>query len=370
MGKESITKEAVAKEAVTKELEKRCIPELLRLSDNTPVDSPQLWEARRKEIREILKRECYGYLPETGWETEWETVAEEENAFGGKAYMRTIEVRIRSGRGYVSFPFQLSVPGNTEKPPVFLYITFSPLSSPEMVEEITDNGFAVARVCYQDIAPDQNDGYDNGPGSLFPGNAYDGWGKLGVWAWSLSRIMDYLVQEKTLNTDAIAVIGHSRLGKTALLCGAMDERFSLVIASESGAGGAALFRGKEGEKVADLCRNFPYWFCGNLKKWAGKEEELPFDQHFAAALVAPRCLYTAGASEDEWADPLSEFLACRAVTPVYELLGKQGLIADGLPRTGDMFHEGSVGFHLRPGTHYLGRDDWKLFMEYRKKHGV
>ena len=96
-----------------------------------------------------------------------------------------IRDRIRSGRGYVSYPFQLTVPKNIEKPPVFLYLSFFPLSSSEIVEEITDNGFAVARVSYQDIAPDQNDGFQNGPGSLFPGNAYDSWGKLGVWAWGL-----------------------------------------------------------------------------------------------------------------------------------------------------------------------------------------
>ena len=85
----------MGKEAITKELEKRRIPELLRLSDNTPVDTPQLWETRRKEIRGMLQKECYGYIPESGWVTEWETVSEEENAFGGKARMRTVDVRIR-----------------------------------------------------------------------------------------------------------------------------------------------------------------------------------------------------------------------------------------------------------------------------------
>lgn len=122
--------------------------------------------------------------------------------------------------------------------------------------------------------------------------------------------------------------------------------------------------------MADLCRNFPYWFCGNLKKYAGGETKLPFDQHFLAALVAPRKLYAASAVDDQWADPRSEFLSCAAVTPVYELLGEKGLVCDSLPETGDAFHEGSVGYHLRPGTHYLGREDWKLFMEYRRRHGV
>lgn len=360
----------MGKEAIKMELEKRALPEVLRLADGTTVNTPGLWGKRREEIREILQEECYGRMPRTGWETEWETVQEDKNAFGGKAVLRTVEVRIHTNSRYTSYPFQLVLPKNVQKPPVFVYLTFLPLSSDELMEEITDSGYAVARVSYQDIAPDQGDGYTNGPGALFPGNAFDGWGKLAVWAWSTSRIMDYLVDLEEIDGKRIAVAGHSRLGKAALLCGAMDDRFSMVISNDSGAGGISLCRGKEGENVADLCRNFPYWFCGNLKKYAGGETKLPFDQHFLAALVAPRKLYAASAVDDQWADPRSEFLSCAAVTPVYELLGEKGLVCDSLPETGDAFHEGSVGYHLRPGTHYLGREDWKLFMEYRRRHGV
>ena len=285
----------MGKEAIKMELEKRALPEVLRLADGTTVNTPELWGKRREEIREILQEECYGRMPRTGWETEWETVQEDKNAFGGKAVLRTVEVRIHTNSRYTSYPFQLVLPKNVQKPPVFLYLTFLPLSSDELMEEITDSGYAVARVSYQDIAPDQGDGYTNGPGTLFPGNAFDGWGKLAVWAWSASRIMDYLVDLEEIDGKRIAVAGHSRLGKAALLCGAVD---------------------------------------------------------------------------DQWADPRSEFLSCAAVTPVYELLGEKGLVCDSLPETGDAFHEGSVGYHLRPGTHYLGREDWKLFMEYRRRHGV
>ncbi|WP_321024124.1 glucuronyl esterase domain-containing protein [Eisenbergiella porci] len=360
----------MGKEAVEKELEKRGIPEVLRFLDGSEANTPELWRKRREEIREILLEECYGRLPVQGWEAGWEVVQEDQNAFGGKAVMRLVDVRIRANNRYASWPFRLVLPKNTEKPPVFLYLTFLPLFSDELTEELIDNGYALARVSYQDIASDQADGYSNGPGALFPGNAFDGWGKLAVWAWSMSRIMDCLTQMHEIDCGRIAVVGHSRLGKAALLCGALDERFSMVISNDSGAGGISLFRGKEGENVADLCRNFPYWFCGNLKKYEGGDMELPFDQHFLAALVAPRKLYAASAVDDEWADPRSEFLACAAVTPVYELLGEKGMVYDGFPEARDTLHEGSVGYHLRPGTHYLGRDDWQLFMEYRRRHGV
>ena len=163
-------------------------------------------------------------------------------------------------------------------------------------------------------------------------------------------------------------MGHSRLGKAALLCGAMDDRFSLVIACESGAGGAALFRGKEGENVADLCRNFPYWFCGNFKKWQNREAELPFDQHFTAALVAPRHLYLAGAVDDEWADPLSEFLTGQAVTPCllytsyYELKDILKKLAHALKKEGILYASFKYGDFegMRNGRYFIDLTEDKL----------
>lgn len=100
----------MGKEAIKMELEKRALPEVLRLADGTAVNTPELWGKRREEIREILQEECYGRMPRTGWETEWETVQEDKNAFGGKAILRTVEVRIHTNSRYTSYPFQLVLP--------------------------------------------------------------------------------------------------------------------------------------------------------------------------------------------------------------------------------------------------------------------
>lgn len=150
------------------ELEKRALPEVLRLADGTAVNTPELWGKRREEIHEILQEECYGRMPHTGWETEWETVQEDKNAFGGKAVLRTVEVRIHTNNRYSSYTFQLVLPKNVQKPPVFLYLTFLPLSSDELMEEITDNGYAVARVSYQDIAPDKGTAIRTDPAPCSP----------------------------------------------------------------------------------------------------------------------------------------------------------------------------------------------------------
>jgi hypothetical protein len=152
----------------------------------------------------------------------------------------------------------------------------------------------------------------------------------------------------------------------------MDERFSLVAANDSGGGGAALFRGKTGEKIENLAnKGSNCWFCGNFFEYVRREEELPFDMHYLLSLVAPRHLYISSATKDQWADPMSEFLACVATDPVYSLLGERGLVtADQFPEENAFLHEGKIGYHLRVGTHYLSRFDWQKLMEYRSKHNV
>jgi hypothetical protein len=186
-----------------------------------------------------------------------------------------------------------------------------------------------------------------------------------MWAWAASRVMDYLQTLEGIDGKRIAVIGHSRLGKTALWCAAQDERFAMGISNDSGCSGAAITRDKKGEHIKDITRSFKYWFCENYLKYVDNEEALPFDQHFLLSAIAPRPVYVCSALEDEWADPQSEFLSCVASSCVYELLGVKGLIAgDEYPEPGTSLHEGSIGYHLREGTHYLSRYAWQRFMEY------
>lgn len=209
-----------------------------------------------------------------------------------------------------------------------------------------------------------------GLGRFCTRNPYDSWGKLRIWSWAASRILDGLTGDVRLNFDRTAVMGHSRLGKTALLAGAFDERFALTVSCQSGAGGAALFRGKTGERIENLRgEGSRLWFDGNF--FQHSEETLPFDQHFLLAMIAPRYLYVTSASEDNWADPKSEFLSCIAASEAFELLGTEGLRHGGeFPETGTCLHEGHIGYSLRRGTHYLSRDDWKNVIAYREKYMI
>ena len=352
------------------ELRKRELPDCFTFLDGNKITSIEEWKLRKREIIELFRHNVFGYLPNLEPTVKGVTQKMDSNSLGGKANHSLVEIQIKTLNGYFSFPCDLIIPKNVEKPPVFLYISFSPnlVHDNLPLEEIIDSGFAVASFYYQDIVPDKDDNFMNGLGLLGERNRFDSWGKIAMWAWAASRIMDYLMTLDSIDNQRIAIMGHSRLGKTALWCGANDERFSLVVSNNSGAGGAALFRGKIGEQIKDLVKVFPYWFNGNFKTYINREDKLPLDQHFLLSMIAPRYLYVCSAKEDDWADPKSEFLSCVAASPVYKLYSLDGLVSDNsYPKINEALHIGEIGYHLRKGTHFLGRDDWKNIIEFRNK---
>jgi hypothetical protein len=226
------------------------------------------------------------------------------------------------------------------------------LSARWPVERILARGYAVVTVYYGDIDPDFDDGFANGVHSaLDPEGGGErkpnAWGSIGAWAWGLSRALDFLVEDEWVDASRVALLGHSRLGKTALWAGATDERFALVISNNSGCGGAALSRRCFGETVARINRVFPHWFCERFRSYNNQESRLPVDQHQLIALIAPRPVLICSAEEDRWADPLGELLAARAAAPVFRFLDSASLV-----------------HRLRPGKHDVTDEDWTAYLEF------
>ncbi len=355
---------------IQEELNRRNLPDVLTFLDGTKVSDEEGWKLRREEIKDILQREYCGFEPPLKPQTEGIVVKEnDKDPFGGKSIYQQLDISCKLSTGHFTFPCHFTRPKTEGKVPVFVYISFSGAVVDELLplEEIIDSGFAVASFYYQDIAPDTDYSFKNGIATKYGRDPFSGWGKVRMWAWAASRVMDYLQTLDYVDKDRIAVVGHSRLGKTALVCGAFDERFSLTISNDSGGAGAAIFRGKTGEMVKNFRGGTSgHWFAGNFKEYVRREDEMPFDQHFLLSLVAPRNLYVCSAKEDGHADPKSEFLGCAAASPVYEVLGSKGLVAkDEIPDSVVSYPEGNIGYHMREGYHFLSRYDWNKFIEYR-----
>lgn len=235
------------------------------------------------------------------------------------------------------------------------------------VDDITGAGFATAAFSFSDVDPDEHDGFQNGVHGLFDEakRGLDAWGTIAAWAWGFSRVADLLTTVRELDARRIGVVGHSRGGKTALWAAAQDERFALAMANGSGSTGAAVARGKQGERISDIVTRFPHWFCSRYAGFAGREEELPVDQHQLLALIAPRLLYLGNAEDDAWADPASERAALRAAAPAWELLGASGAVEIPMEtEAGTAFHGSSLGYHLRAGAHDLTREDWRHLLAF------
>jgi len=358
------------------------LPDLLRNADGTRVTTAPEWtRKRRAETLESFSKWVYGRSPAKPSEVWFETVATDRQAMEGRATLKRVKITSADAGKSFSFEASLLVPNAAKgRVPAFLLINNRAESSADPsrrqkngfwpAEEILARGYAAAVFRTVDVDPDTKDADARAKGvrGVWPAGGgtegSDAWATIGAWAWGASRVMDYLATDPAVDSSRVALVGHSRGGKTALWAGAQDERFALVVSNDSGCAGAALSRRRFGETVEAINRGFPYWFCENFKKFNGREDDLPVDQHQLLALAAPRGLYVASADADFWADQRGEFLSLAHASPVYALFGHRGFQPGEMPPLDTPAIRDRVGYHIRRGVHNLTPYDWERFMDF------
>ncbi len=389
------------------------LPEVLTSENGKKIKTETQWQQqRRPELLELFTQQVYGRAPDA-CQIKSRLISKSTDAVNGKAIRREVDVTFGGKSGSVTMRLLIYTPKKSSPSPAFLGLNFQGnhsvdpdpsislnqnwmrnrqgitsnnrsseasrgiASSRWPAEMIIDNGFALVTIYYGDIDPDFDDNFENGVHAALKEEAAripakEKWGSIAGWAYGLSRALDYLENDSMIDGSRVAVFGHSRLGKTSLWAGANDQRFKLVISNNSGCGGAALSRRAIGETIGRINTSFPHWFCDHYLEYNQNENACPVDQHQLIALMAPRAVYVASATGDQWADPKGEFLSCLEADPVYRLLGTDGLGGtkpnSSMPDPDQAVRSGTIGYHLRTGKHDVTSYDWEQYIAFAKRH--
>jgi arylsulfatase A-like enzyme len=387
------------------------LPDPLVLNDGTAVRDAATWQQkRRQELLDLFSEHVYGRTPAgRPPEMHWAVTSEDRAALNGQAVRREITIWFTRQKNGPSLNVLVYQPPGTPPAggwPLFLGLnnsgnlavhadpgvsmsrawmrdnkparniagnratdaTRGVQASRWQIERVVARGYATVTAYCGDLCPDHSEGFTESVGAMFdPPRAErrgDQWGAIGIWAWGLSRMMDFVTADPELDGARVALHGQSRLAKTSLWAGAQDERFAIVISNCSSPGGAPLGRRKFGETIAHLNFRFPHWYAENFRQYNDHESALPVDQHQVLALIAPRPLYLGTAEDDEWGDPRGEFVSLKAAEPVYRLFGDTGLPASEMPRVDRPVQGERLAFHIRTGKHEMTAYDWAQYLDF------
>ena len=370
------------------------IPPVLLTSEGKPVTTSEEWfHTRRPQIMSLFGNLIYGIVPapELPIQTTFEVLKTDPAFMGGKATRKDVKIKFSNAKGSADMTILVFTPNGGGKPvPAILQLSFAntkddahdaPPEKPGFLRngiplgEILQRGFGYVVVSQGALVRHNEVEFQSGIHPLFyrTNQSFpkaNEWGCIAAIAWSASRAMDYLETNHDIDAKRVAIMGHSKMGKTTLWTAAQDQRFALAISAQSGCAGAALWKRNYGENMQKMVTRFPYWLCRNAWKFVRNEDDLPVDQHMLIACIAPRPVYVHSGVDDRWADPRGEYLAAYYASEVYRLLGKKGLTSETSPPVGEAIIKSDVGYHNRPGGHSIEMFDWLKFLEFVEFHLV
>jgi len=369
------------------------LPDPLKLANGKTVKSAKdWWKKRRPELAAIYDREIYGRMPANVPGVTWTVKESREDVVGGKPVLFRKLVGHVDNSAYplvnVDIEAELTTPKDalSKNGGVPVVVEFFPFEfrgrfpappPPTWQEQVIARGWAYAILSTSTIQADNGAGLTRGIiGLVNKGQPRkpDDWGALRAWAWGASRLLDYLETNPEVDAKRAVIEGVSRFGKAALVTMAYEPRFAIGFIGSSGAGGAALARRNWGEKIENVAGSGEYhWMAGNYIRYAADPlgpNDLPVDAHELIALAAPRPLFIgAGTLEqgDGWVDPKGMFLAAKAASPVYELLGKRAIDATEWPPTGTPLTAGELAYRQHAGGHTSG-PNWPTFLDFAARY--
>jgi hypothetical protein len=384
------------------------LPDPLQGADGKRITRSQQWlQHQRAAMLKLFEENVYGRMPGKPKNMKFKINSIDSFALRGTAIRKQITILFNSDASAPSMDLLLYLPKSERKPvPVFTGLNFygnqtinadsgihlsarwvmneenlgiannrateasrGKDAGKWAVEQIIQRGYGLATAYYGDLEPDHPEGWKTGIRATMKKELSideNEWCAICAWAWGLSRMMDYLETDASVDAKKIVITGHSRLGKACLWSAANDERFAIIVSNNSGEGGAALSKRWFGETIERINTSFPHWFVPVYKKYNQHTELLPVDQHILLALMAPRPLYVASASDDLWADPRGEFLSAKNAEPVYGLFNKKGLGVNDMPPVNHPVGE-SIRYHIREGKHDFTLYDWQQYLEFADK---
>ncbi|HTR43197.1 MAG TPA: hypothetical protein VMH87_16405 [Pseudomonadales bacterium] len=356
------------------------LPDVMTMADGMRVTTPEQWQARREEMKEILEHYELGHAPPPPGNVIGQDI-QSHDYLDGTVHYRLVhlsfgpdqklgmDIAIFTPAGKEPFPTIINpsffmtpgvnftngaapaVPATTNRLLRMFSMPVDPAKAAVTFSNQLARGYAIVTYRYTQCGEDNPNFRTSTFYPAYPG--YD-WGVLLGWAWGLSRVVDYLETQPFVDKTKIIALGHSRLGKLTMVATAFDDRISLGAPAGSSGAGTGAYRfcgpgrgGKEG--IEDMVRKYGYYFVPELKGFTNQIYKLPFDAHWYVALTAPRPWISVEGTDDQNCVPNAVKQTVNAAKPVYVFLGVS---------------PDRVGVSYEKHRHGLTPEDWNDAMDF------